>query len=227
MISLRYTSAMERKDPFVEDNAYHLYNRGVEKRSIFTSVGDYRRFMMLLYLANSNQEAHISNVLKTQTYDEVFTRDRGEPLVAIGSFCLMPNHFHILVTPKVEGGISQFMLKLQTGYSMFFNKKNERKGSLFEGPFKSTLADDDRYLQYLFAYIHLNPAKLKDPKWKERIKRNPALLRFVESYSYSSYGAYLTGVHTITNPEAFPEYFSSKKEVRQHITDWLEPPEDE
>ncbi len=212
---------MERKDPFVESEYYHLYNRGVDKRTIFTSPGDHKRFLMLLYLANSNEEIRISNILKSNTYEEVFSRERGEPLVSIGAYCLMPNHFHLLLTPRTEGGVSRFMLKIQTGYSMFFNTKYERSGSLFQGPFKSIRADTDRYLNYLFAYIHLNPAKIRERNWKEKVYKRNDLLKFVESYPYSSYEAYLNNAHIITDPKAFPEYFSSQEEVRSHITDWL------
>ncbi len=214
---------MQRKTPFVEKEYYHLYNRGVDKRIIFSSVNDYKRFLVLLYLANSNEDVRIDNILKTYNYEEIFTRERGNQLVAIGAFCLMPNHFHILVTPLVEGGIPKFMLKLQTGYSMYFNKKNDRNGSLFQGPFKSEHAGDDRYLKYLFSYIHLNPAKLKDAHWKEKIgAKRGVLKKFVEAYPYSSLQEYLSGKHVITAPESFPKYFSSKKDVEEHITDWLE-----
>lgn len=212
---------MERKVSFVEGEFYHLYNRGVDKRKIFDSAGDYRRFLMLLYLTNGTEDTRIRNVLRETNYSDVFKLDRGEPLVAIGAYCLMPNHFHILATPLIENGISQFMLKLQTGYSMYFNTKNERSGSLFQGPFRSTHADDDRYLHYLYSYIHLNPAKLKDPNWKERVGSRDALMKFVESYPYSSYGAYRNSSHTITDPEKFPDYFSSREAVESHVTDWL------
>jgi len=218
---------MERKDPFVEGEYYHVYNRGVDKRMIFTSASDYKRFLMLLYLANNQDEVRIGNILKSHNYDEVFSILRSEQLVVIGAYCLMPNHFHVLLTQKVEGGITRFMLKLQTGYSMFFNTRYERNGSLFQGPFRSNLVDNDRYLEYLFAYIHLNPAKLRDSHWRERLSRGNDLLKFVESYPYSSYQAYLENAHVITNPEAFPEYFSSRKEVRSHIIDWLDLPEDQ
>ncbi len=177
--------------------------------------------MMLLYLANSEQDVRIGNVLKSTRYENVFLQERGESLVAIGAYCLMPNHFHLLVTPLVENGISQFMLKLQTGYSMYFNTKNERNGALFQGPFRSTHADSDRYLQYLYSYIHLNPAKLQDPQWKERVGSRTALMKFVESYPYSSYGVYLNNSHTITAPDKFPDYFSSKEDVTSHLSDWL------
>lgn len=214
---------MQRKTPFIEGEYYHLYNRGVEKRTIFSTIRDYKRFMALLYLANSNESVHIDNILKTHSYDEVFVRERKTPLIAVGAFCLMPNHFHILATPLVEQGLSRYMLKLQTGYSMYFNTKNDRNGSLFQGPFKSEHAADDRYLKYLFAYIHLNPAKIKDPHWQEKIKeKTNSLRKFVEAYEYSSLKEYLSSVHIITAPKFFPSYFLSKKEVTTHVVDWLD-----
>jgi len=182
---------------------------------------------MLLYLANSQEDVRIGNVLLSTKYLDVFKRERETPLVAIGAFCLMPNHFHILATPLSENGIPRFMLKLQTGYSMYFNTKNERKGSLFQGPYRGVHVDNDRYLKYLYSYIHLNPAKLVDPRWKETMDSNNTLVRFVEQYPYSSYGAYLADVHTITDPARFPEYFSSRKDIKMHITDWLVSGEDE
>lgn len=213
---------MERKISFVEGEFYHLYNRGVDKRTIFISSTDYRRFIMLLYLANSSEDVRIANILKSRSYEEVFAHDRGEQLVAIGAFCLMPNHFHILVTPLAKDGLSKFMLKLQTGYSMYFNTKNNRTGALFQGPFKSEHADGDSYLKYLFSYIHLNPAKLKDRNWKENIgTKNRSLRMFVEKYPYSSLSEYQSGNQMIVNLKPFPEYFSSKKEIDAHITDWL------
>jgi putative transposase len=213
---------MQRKVAHMEYESYHLYNRGVDKRRIFESAADYKRFLMLLYLSNSNETVHLSNLLKTRAGADIFNFRLGKPLVAIGAFCLMPNHFHILATPVVKGGLEKFMSKLQTGYSMYFNMKNDRTGSLFQGPYRSEHAGDDKYLRYLFSYIHLNPAKLKDPHWKEggTIKRK-SLQTFVEEYPYSSYREYLLGQHHLANPTPFPAYLSSKKEIKRHITDWL------
>ena len=213
---------MIRKVPFVQSEFYHLYNRGVDKRKIFSSSKDYGRFMMLLYLCNSTLDVRVADILKSSAFEEVFLRERGEPLVAIGAFCLMPNHFHVLATPLVDGGLTKFMLKLETGYSMYFNKKNTRSGSLFQGPFRSEHAGDDLYLKYLFSYIHLNPAKLKDPNWKGRVgaKRN-TLRQFVETYPYSSLTEYLSKSPVITSPKSFPNYFYSRAELKAHITDWL------
>ena len=213
---------MERKLPFVEGQFYHLYNRGVDKRAVFTSAIDYKRFMMLLYLANSSENVRMANVVQYHSYEEILAMDRGTPLVAIGAFCLMPNHFHILVTPLVEGGVSKFMLKLQTGYSMYFNTKYNRIGTLFQGPFKSEHADEDTYLKYLFSYIHLNPAKLKDQNWKEHIKTGSKELKnYIETYPYSSFREIKDRESVITNLSVFPEYLSNKKEIEAHIADWL------
>ncbi len=216
-------NGMERKISFVGGEYYHLYNRGVEKRTIFTSADDYCRFMMLLYLANSDTNVHMSNVLKHTMYEDIFVRERGKPKIAIGAFCLMPNHFHILATPLSKNGLSSFMLTLQTAYSMYFNTKNERAGSLFQGPFRAEHAADDAYLKYLYSYIHLNPAKLVDSNWKEHIGSHPKKLRaYVESYPYSSLREYLSGAHAITDPAQFPDYFSSKEVLFAHLSDWLE-----
>src|SRR3989339_783003 len=161
---------MERKEKFIQDEFYHIFNRGVEKRTIFQNTSDYKRFMALLYLANSNQTVEFRNNSYGNSFNEIFKQDRGEQLVAIGAYCLMPNHFHLLLTPLVNGGISKFMLKLQTGYSMYFNKKNERVGALFQGVFKSQYINEDKYLRYIYAYIHLNPAKSKNSFLSIRIQ---------------------------------------------------------
>lgn len=102
---------MERKDSFVEGEYYHLYNRGVDKRIIFPTQKDYRRFLMLLYLANSTEDVRIANTLRTTNSNDIFGLERASPLVAIGAFCLMPNHFHLLATP-----LNQIFSVLRTAF---------------------------------------------------------------------------------------------------------------
>ena len=153
--------------------------------------------------------------------------------MAIGCYCLMPNHFHLLLREIKDGGISKFMLKLQTGYSMYFNTKNERKGALWQGVFKAEHATDDEYLQYLFSYIHLNPTKLLMTDWRERIlsgKMTEKLYRYVVDYPYSSCRLYnpqsSTTINkvesTIVDRENFPNYLAvNTKEYRDHLINWL------
>jgi len=154
---------MERKLTFSVGEYYHLYNRGVEKRNIFLEKRDSSRFQRLIYLANGTSPIRFSET-EGQALNNI---DRGDPLVAIGAYVLMPNHFHLLVKEVIENGLSKFMEKLATGYSMYFNKKHERVGPLFQGRFKGEHVDNDKYLKYLYAYIHLNPVKLIEPNWKK------------------------------------------------------------
>ena len=159
---------MTRKTILAPEEYYHIYNRGVDKRVIFLDTADHQYFLALLYLSNSRKSFIVSNIAKTHPREEFFDVDREDHLVAIGAYCLMPNHFHILIKENVEGGTSLFMQKLSTAYTMYFNAKYERTGALFQGTFKAKHIDNDRYLKYLYAYIHLNPAKMVDDGWKNR-----------------------------------------------------------
>ena len=159
-----------------------------------------------------------------KSLDEKF--ERGETIVDIGAYCLMPNHIHILAYEKIEKGISTYMLKLLTAYSMYFNLKYKRTGRLYESTFKSSHADNDLYLKYLYAYIHLNPAKLIDKDWKENpTKPIKDLLQFVFEYKYSSLQEYLkteVGLkRKIIYPSAFPSYFKNSRDHKQELFDWL------
>ena len=208
---------MERKVKFEMGEFYHVYNRGVEKRTIFQTKNDYERFKALLYASNSTKQIHISNEMgRKPDLARVFEKDRGEQLVAIGSYCLMPNHFHLLLTPLVKDGVSKFMQKLQTGYSMYFNKKNDRIGALFQGVFKSQHIDGDVYLRYMYAYIHLNPAKLKNSNWKTQSKAFlNQLKKFIAEYPHGSLQEYLSQNYKIIKPGPFP---ISEKDICDYVT---------
>lgn len=213
---------MARSFDFAEGEFYHLYNRGTEKRRIFQRSKDYERFTALLYLSNSARPVDVK--VQGETLEEIFAVDRGEAIVAIGAYCLMPNHFHLLAREISEGGISKFMQKLTTGYTMYFNKLNGRSGSLFQGKFKAEHASEDRYLKYLFSYIHLNPAKLCNPNWRET-GVGAREKEYVAEYARSSYQDY-AGIHRIENlilsrPE-FPEYFSSAESFQNEMYEWLD-----
>jgi len=151
--------------------------------------------------------------------------DRGEPLIDIAAYALMPNHFHLLVRQRKENGISNFMQKLMTGYTMYFNTKNKRTGTLFQGRYRSEHVQNDRYLKYLISYIHLNPIKLIDPAWKESgIVNSTRAKKFLEQYRYSSYIDY-TDVprkeRGIIAMGSLPRYWKTRREFRKEIADWL------
>ena len=117
------------------------------------------------------------------------------------------------------------MQKLITAYVMYYNKKYKRSGGLFEGKFKAEHTDTDRYLKYLFSYIHLNPIKLIESKWKENgIKNKTKALTYLAEYPYSSYLDYLDlnrPGKVILNRELFPNYFPTKQNFKKEIFDWI------
>jgi len=212
---------MQRKTAFAVGEYYHIYNRGVEKRKIFLDQKDHGRFVRLFYLANGDRPV-VTRLVQGLPLDEI---DVGNKKIAIGAYVLMPNHFHILVKEIKEGGATSFMEKLQTGYSMYFNKKNERVGPLFQGTFKAEHVSRDEHLKYLFAYIHLNPLKLVEPDWeKGGVKDIKNTRRYLEEYKYSSYPDYV-GVSReegrILTPDEFPKYFSAPADFEGSLGDWL------
>ncbi len=217
---------MNRKFNFSVGEFYHVYNRGTDKRIIFLDSYDYYRFIILLYLCNSSNPIDIQKLTREgYTFTDFLKIDIGEKIVHIGAYCLMPNHFHLLIKEKQEGGVSLFMKKLMTAYSMYFNKKYERKGRLFEGTFKAQHANVDEYLKYLFSYIHLNPVKLIDSTWREDgIKDKIATQKYLQNYQYSSYLDFV-GEDRINKKiltiDAFPEYFSGVKSFNDFINEWL------
>lgn len=188
---------------------------------IFRDKSDYQHFVYLLYLSNTKRNFRISDISK-----DFFSFDREQELVSIGAWVLMPNHFHFIITQIEDGGISRFMQKLTTAYSMYYNKKYERTGSLFEGKFKSQHAEIDKYLKYLFSYIHLNPVKLIQRNWKERgIRNKQQAINFLNSYKYSSYRDYFSPESriesVILNKKDFPNYFPTKQKFQKEIFEWL------
>ncbi len=211
-----------RKINFVEGEYFHIYNRGNSKQKIFHDKQDYLYFLLILFISNNVNNFDLNNFSKKEN---AFNVKRSKEIVAIGAYCLMPNHFHVLITQIEDGGISKFMQKLSTAYAMYYNKKYKRTGSLFEGKFKAEHVDTDVYLKYIFSYIHLNPIKLIYPKWKkEGITNKKEALHYLDSYEYSSYRDFLgkdRKYKNIINIKPFPQYFSKKNSFQKEIMDWI------
>ncbi len=148
---------------YVQDGFYHIYNRGVEKRIIFEDEQDYK--VLLKYIKeilSPVDEKSLNTIfsLRGQSY-----KAEKKPLknycteIDLVAYCLMPNHFHFLIKQKNKASIEGFMRALMTRYSMYFNKKYDRVGSLFQGRYKAVLTNDESYLLHLSRYIHLNPSE--------------------------------------------------------------------
>ncbi|MDO8492230.1 MAG: transposase [bacterium] len=165
---------------------YHLFNRGVLKQDIFLNDRDRVRFLFALlhfqsnftltnpeYYVNNYIEHRVFNISK-KTADKIL-EDRS---VELTSFCLMPNHFHLLVLEKNEGGIAKYMQRILNAYTKYFNTKYKKSGHLFQGPYKAVHVESNSQLLHLSAYIHRNPRELAGWKNKE------------ENYQWSSYQDY-------------------------------------
>jgi putative transposase len=158
-----------RKVPFANEEYYHIYNRGVDKREIFLDNYDYLRF--LKSLKEFNQEKPIVSLyIKDRIKKKSVAAKplQNGKLVEIISFCLIPNHFHLILKQLKDGGISEFMKRVGGGYTWFFNYKYKRSGSLFQGTFKAIHIDTNEYLLYLSAYVNGNYIihKINDKNWK-------------------------------------------------------------
>lgn len=211
-----------RKVSFVPGEYYHIYNRGNSKQKIFLDEKDYKRFVDLLYAVNSEDKFNFSDSMKGIS---VYEQTRDSRLVSIGVYCLMPNHFHILITPLSEEGMSKFMQKLSTAYAMYFNQKHKHTGSIFEGKFKAEHLKNDNHLKYIFSYIHLNPIKLIQKDWKEiGLKDKQRAIDYLNTYKYSSFLDYLNKERierVILSRSDFPDYFIGKNGYIKEIMTWI------
>lgn len=192
---------------YIEDGYYHIYNRGVEKRTIFSDEQDYG--VCLSYLRNyllPKDEGHLRERLSDPdlSYKE---RDKILRLLKLNNFydeisllayCLMPNHFHLLIKQKSKNSIDKFMKSFCTRYSMYFNRKYRRVGPLFQDVYKAAMVETEEQLLYLTGYIHRNPLELKLHK---------------SASKGSSLGAYLS------KPSSLSEYLGFRQ------TEWVHPEE--
>jgi len=145
---------------FTNNEYYHVFNRGVDKRIIFNTQEQQAYFMSRLQLLNStDSRKYITN--KRSRFKNKDILGEGEDLVSIVAYCLLPNHYHLLLKQNVDNGISQFMQRLGTAYTMFFNQQENRSGGLFQGKFKATHLSGEFALPVLSAYINLNYAHHK------------------------------------------------------------------
>lgn len=183
-----------RDAPFSPGTWYHCFNVSIEKRLAFTDAEDYQRFLEILYLANDTRPLR-RNDLGAVPFEQLLRLPRDGQVVSVGAFCLMPNHFHTVLREAVPGGITTFMRKVGTAYTMYFNSRHRRTGNLFLKPFRSRqLADAE--LERAMSYVHYSPATLFESGWKTRHVVDPQFLgERIAAYPYSSYKAH-AGVST-------------------------------
>jgi putative transposase len=182
---------------YVINGFYHIYNRGVEERQIFIDEFDYGAFLSILKKSLCLSDDDLFHAQRNLKFNEK---------IELFAYCLMPNHFHLLIRQKDEKDIAVFMKSLITKYVIYFNKRHRREGVLFQGRYRGILVKEDGYLLHVSRYIHLNP---------QAIGFDPA------KYKHSSYVNYL-GLKKSRwlKTDYILDYFNNdylKKDVNQKI----------
>lgn len=163
-----------RKVLFANGQYYHVFNRGVGKMQIFLNSFDYRRFLKTAYFYQLDGVKPRFSLFHPTTSK----LDDSKKIVEIIAYCFMPNHFHFLLRQEKDGGIVELIRKLCNSYAKYFNTKNDRVGSLFQGEFRAVHVTNDEQLIHLSRYIHLNP-----------LVNN--IVSDLSFYRWSSYGEYV------------------------------------
>ncbi|PIS47930.1 MAG: hypothetical protein COT17_00900 [Elusimicrobia bacterium CG08_land_8_20_14_0_20_51_18] len=174
-----------RKDPLVENQVYHVFNKSIAGFQIFNTKDDYRRFLeTCVYYQNLRKEIKFSKykVFEPESDIKALVRKRSfRRKVEIISYCIMPTHIHFSLKQESHNGISEFMKEVLDSHTRYFNIKHGRKGPLWEGKFKSILVKDDSQLLHLTRYHHLNPV-------------TAFIVSKPEDWDFSSYKEYLNVV---------------------------------
>ncbi len=159
---------------------YHIYNRGVDRRTVFETEHDYKTFLSYLKLYLMSPDASLQGESLKVPPSRKLKNYFGE--IELLCYCLMPNHFHLFVKQNSERSIDHSMRSLGTKYVRYFNSRYHRLGPLFQGPYKAVRVNREYQFIYLSKYIHRNPLSIFP--YKESPRR-------LSEYSYSSYGNYL------------------------------------
>ena len=201
---------MPRQISFENQKYYHIYNRGVAKQKIFSNQRDYKHLLTTFsfYLEQSPKtKLSIADEKEIKTINITAPK---KPLAEIIAYCLMPNHFHLLVKQLKNEGISIFMRRSLDSYTKYYNIKYNRVGPLFQGRFKTVAIENDEQLLHLSRYIHLNPFSSK-------------LTDNASNYEWSSYQYYLENdTVRLCHPKFILDLINSSKDYAEFVNDYAE-----
>lgn len=205
-----------RKTIFSNNEIYHVFNLGVEKRPTFTNKREYDRAMLALnFYQYRKTSAGLAQILNLDFEKRNFFLSqlfkKGEKLIEFIGYCLMPNHFHLLIRQLKDDGIVDFVSNFSNSYTRYFNTKNERIGPLFQGAFKAVKIEDDEQLIHVLRYIHINPVV-------------SSVIREIdlENYPYSSFSEYVGKKEGFCGKELILGYFSSIDKLREFTYDQVD-----
>lgn len=205
-----------RNIPFVNNQVYHVFNRSIASQPIFIDRLDYERMLELVNYYRFKKPplrfSHYKRLSKEQKekYENSFMINKS-PMLEILAYCIMPNHVHFLLRPKISNAVSDFMRNLQNSYAKYFNTKRKRTGSLFQFMFKAVRVETDEQLIHVSRYIHLNP-----------VTSYIVEARDLESYQWSSFKDYILGVDSFISKEMILSHFKSTQEHKKFIFDQAE-----
>lgn len=185
---------------------YHIYNRGVAGQPIFTKPKEYRRFKDLLLFYQCQKPIRFSQ-LSTQERRELIQKEEGQRLVSVIGYCLMPNHFHLLLRQDNDQGITGFLRRITDSYGRYFNIINHRYGPLFQGNFKAVRIESNPQLLHVTRYIHLNPV-------------TSYLVEHIERYPWSSLHEYIKNRQDICDKGIVLDQFNSPQHYEEFIIDY-------
>ncbi|MBI2100527.1 MAG: transposase [Candidatus Vogelbacteria bacterium] len=212
-----------RRVPIVAGEIYHVYNRGVEKRKIVLNDKDRLRFIFSLSVFN-DEAPTVHNMYRM--FEVGLRPNKGKKLVEILCFTLMNNHYHLLVRPITDRGLTEFIRKLGTGYTNYFNLKYRRVGPLFQGKYKAVQVQTEQQLRYLPFYIHLNPLEAIKKDWfsdglsKDELR---SAQRLLDSFEWSSHLDYLgqKNFPDVSDRTFLTKILGKPEEYRREVFHWL------
>ncbi|RJP46116.1 MAG: hypothetical protein C4584_02080 [Armatimonadetes bacterium] len=205
-----------RKLVFRDGEIYHVFNRGIERRSMFSDRRTLGRAKQLIkfyrhkeipmrFSKAINQPQDIREKILTKLY-------ASERLVDILCYCLMPNHFHFLLRQNSDKGIPIFISNFTNAYTKYLNTRQNRTGTLFEGAFKAVRIESDEQLIHVSRYIHINPVVSCVVKEEDLL-----------TYPWSSYPEYLSlSADNIVEKEIVLQMFSSVSRYQEFIADQID-----
>jgi len=204
--------------PLVTGEIYHVFNRGIDGRPTYSAKKGYdraRQLLLFYQFSGLSVRYSVFRLWDEGRQQEFFQKVRlhNESHVAILAYCLMPNHFHLLVRQESHGGISKFLSNFQNSYTRYFNTKNRRLGSLFMDQFKAVRIEDEDQLLHVSRYIHLNPFTSFVVKTLDEL----------EEYPWSSLREYLGKDDVeICQKQVLMGYFKEKAGFRSFVLDYAD-----
>lgn len=204
-----------RKVVLANGQIYHVFNRGVERRMLFTNKREYQRALETIkYYRLNNLPLRFSKFLSQpkQLQQEILNHINASQnkQVEILAYCLMPNHFHFMLRQISDDGISKFISNFTNSYTKYFNTKHKRNGPLVQGMFEAVLVESDEQLMHLSRYIHLNPVSSFIIKEQD-----------LENYPWSSYREYLELDTGFCDKQIVQSNFKSIDEYKRFVSDHI------